>query len=253
MQIKFKEYPHMKPLRMATKDKGFFGGIWLWIMETRRWEITQDWAFSLGDTQHFVIPKGSCVGLIGESGSGKSTFVDILMGLIKPTQGHIEIDKKKLIVDNVSSWWKRIAHVPQSIYLLDDSILENIIFGSPTEKSISHAHIAAKNAELGGLLGSLDNDINTEVGERGALLSGGQRQRIGIARALYRNPELLILDEATSALDVKTEKKVIDNIFSFNENMTIFMVTHRLSSLSRCDFVINIENGRMINMGKYSE
>jgi ATP-binding cassette, subfamily B, bacterial PglK len=215
-----------------------------------RYGTNDDWLFN---DVNFVIPKGSCVGLIGESGSGKSTFVDILMGLIEPTKGHIEIDGKKITTNNVSSWWTMMAHVPQSSYLLDDSILENIILGSSTEKSISDAYTSAENAELGSLLNSLDNGIHTEVGERGALLSGGQCQRISIARALYKNPKLLILDEATSALDVKTEKRVIDNIFSFNENMTIFMVTHRLSSLSRCDFVINIENGKMINMGVYSK
>ena len=214
-----------------------------------RYSDDKPWLF---EDANFNFPKGSCVGLIGESGTGKSAFVDILMGLIEPSKGHIEIDGQKLTINNVSSWWKVISHVPQSVYLLDDTILENIIFGSQVERSQFKASISAENAQLKSLLESLDNGIYTKIGERGALLSGGQRQRIGIARALYRNPELLILDEATSALDEQTEKKVIENIFSINKNMTIFMVTHRLSSLSRCDFVINIENGRMINMGKYS-
>jgi ATP-binding cassette, subfamily B, bacterial PglK len=207
------------------------------------------WLF---EDANFEFSKGSSVGLIGESGSGKSAFIDILMGLIDPVKGHIEIDEKKITNNNLFSWWRKIAHVPQNVFLIDDSILENIFFASTSKKSISNAVIAAENAQLKDLIDSLDDGIDTKVGERGSLLSGGQRQRIGIARALYRNPELLILDEATSSLDEQTEKKVIENIFAINPNMTIFMVTHKLSSLSRCDFVMNIENGRMTDIGKYS-
>lgn len=207
------------------------------------------WLF---EDANFEFSKGSSIGLIGESGSGKSAFIDILMGLIDPVKGHIEIDEKKITNNNLFSWWRKIAHVPQNVFLIDDSILENIFFASTSKKSISNAVIAAENAQLKDLIDSLDDGIDTKVGERGSLLSGGQRQRIGIARALYRNPELLILDEATSSLDEQTEKKVIENIFAINPNMTIFMVTHQLSLLSRCDFVMNIENGRMINIGKYS-
>ena len=212
-----------------------------------RYKDDNPWLF---EDVNFSFPKGSCIGLVGESGSGKSAFVDILMGLIEPSKGEVVIDGKKITNSNVTSWWKKISHVPQNVYLLDDTILENIVFGSSIEKSESRAVIAAEKSELGNLLDGFEDGIETKIGERGSLLSGGQQQIIGIARALYREPQMLILDEATSALDTETEEKVIENIFTLNENMTIFMVTHRLSSLSRCDFVIKIEDGKMKTLAK---
>lgn len=196
------------------------------------------------------IRKNSITGFIGESGSGKSTIADLLMGLLIVNSGKILVDNVD-IYSNIISWQKNIGYVPQSIYLLDDSILNNIAFGVSDEK-ISHERIinAIRIAQLEDFISNLPQGLNTNIGESGAKLSGGQRQRIGIARALYNNPDVLIFDEATSALDSKTESAVMDGIYSI-KNKTIIIIAHRVSTLSRCDTVYSIESGKALKKEIY--
>jgi ATP-binding cassette, subfamily B, bacterial PglK len=192
---------------------------------------------------NFEIPKGSFVGILGPSGAGKTTFVDILLGLLPPCGGRILVDGVN-IYENISSWLYNIAYVPQSIYLVDGTIRENIALGVQ-EKSISDERVqeVLKMAELYDFVQSLPGKENTRVGERGAMLSGGQKQRIGIARALYSTPEVLVLDEATSALDNETEKAITETILKLKGKITIISIAHRLSTLEECDFRIRFENG----------
>lgn len=191
----------------------------------------------------FVIPKGAFVGIIGASGAGKTTFVDILLGLIRPNAGNIFVDNVD-IHNNIRGWQANLAYVPQSIYLIDGTIKENIALGVP-EDEVDHELIdkVLHMAELYDFIYSQPDNINTSVGERGVKLSGGQRQRIGIARALYQKPEVLILDEATSALDNETEKSITDTILKLKGKITIIAIAHRTSTLEQCDFKVKFENG----------
>jgi len=192
----------------------------------------------------FTIPKGKFVGIVGPSGAGKTTFVDLLLGLLEPTVGRILIDGSD-IQDKTRAWQANLAYVPQNIYLIDGTIRENIALGIP-EKEIDDARIAhvLQMAELYDFVQSLSNGIHTNVGERGVKLSGGQRQRIGIARALYYKPEVLILDEATSALDYETEKSITDTILKLKGRITIVAIAHRISTLEACDFKVRFEDGK---------
>ena len=194
----------------------------------------------------FKINKGSRVGLVGPTGSGKSTILDLLMGLLQPTDGHLFIDETKINNTNSLEWQRKIAHVPQNIYLSDSSISENIALGVE-EKDINYDRIklVSRAASLYDFIVSLPNGFNTIVGERGTKLSGGQRQRIAIARALYRDAEFLVFDEGTSSLDLETEKKVMESIENFNPLLTIVMVAHRLTTLKNCEKIIEIENGQI--------
>ncbi|WP_417252347.1 ABC transporter ATP-binding protein [Castellaniella sp.] len=200
------------------------------------------------------IPKGSRVGFIGITGSGKSTLLDIVMGLLIPTEGAIWIDDAPLGLGTQRSWQRRIAHVPQSIYLSDASIAENIAFGVPL-LLIDHARVqqAAARAQIDRTIEALPEGYLTQVGERGVRLSGGQRQRIGIARALYRQAEVLILDEATSALDTETERAVMDGIDSLGSGLTVLIIAHRLSTLRRCDQVVRLDAGCIASVGSYQD
>lgn len=200
------------------------------------------------------IPKGSVVGIVGSTGSGKSTFLDIFMGLLAPTEGKVSVDGRNLVKSTILGWQKHIAHVPQDIYLSDNTIAENIAFGIPinlidSEKLLQSAKLAGVN-----LFVKNKKDLYmTIVGERGVRLSGGEKQRIGIARALYRDLDVLVLDEATSALDNKTEKFVIDSILKSKSNLTILMVAHRLTTLKNCDFVLEFKDGTLVFNGTYEE
>lgn len=191
------------------------------------------------------INKGETIGIIGESGSGKSTFVDLLIGLHKPTSGSILIDNKSEI-QLKQSWRNNIGYVSQSIYLMDDSILNNIALGV-SENMIDRVRInqLIKDVQLEKFVANLKLGIETKVGERGVQLSGGQRQRIGLARALYNNPEILILDEATSALDTDTEIEVMTSINNLKGKKTIVIIAHRKSTLEKCDFIYEITNSRI--------
>ena len=191
------------------------------------------------------INKGERVGIKGETGSGKSTFIDLIMGLIEPTSGEILIDGKNLSeitnTNLLKDWQSSIAHVPQNIFLADCSIEENIAFGL-TKKDIRKDLLlkSAKQAFIFDYIKNLELGFKTQVGERGVRLSGGQRQRIGIARALYKGCNILIFDEATSALDLETEKLIMETIYSLNKDLTIFIIAHRTSTLDKCDRIIEI-------------
>lgn len=200
------------------------------------------------------IPKGSRVGIIGVTGSGKSTFLDLLMGLLSPTEGQIMVDEAILDKDKIYAWQKIIAHVPQHIYLADSTIAENIAFGVPI-KDINQELVekSAKDAELHDFISQLSKGYSTNVGERGVRLSGGQRQRIGIARALYKRAEVIIFDEATSALDTLTETAIMNKINRLGEGLTIFVVAHRLTTLKNCDFIVELHRGQISRMGTYEE
>ena len=191
----------------------------------------------------FKIPKGKFIGIIGPSGAGKTTFVDLLLGLLKPSSGSIKVDGTD-ISGNIGGWLDNVSYVPQSIYLIDGTIKENIAFGVlPENIDDQKIEKVLKMAELYDFVQTLDLKENTQCGDKGAKLSGGQRQRIGIARALYQNPTVLILDEATSALDNETEKQITDTINKLKGEITIIAIAHRLSTLESCDFKIKFENG----------
>lgn len=190
----------------------------------------------------FSIPKGKFVGVVGPSGAGKTTFVDILLGLLQPSGGAINVDGKN-IFNNIQGWLDNVSYVPQSIYLIDGTIRENIAFGIlPEDIDDERIEKVLKMAELYDFVQSLELKENTQCGDKGAKLSGGQKQRIGIARALYQNPSVLILDEATSALDTETEKQITETINKLKGEITIIAIAHRLSTLENCDFKIKFEN-----------
>ena len=198
------------------------------------------------------ICKGARIGLIGTTGSGKSTFLDLLMGLITPSAGAIYIDDLPLREFNRSAWQKKIAHVPQSIFLTDASIAENIAFGESQESlNFKRIRLAAERAQIASFIENCPDGYGEVIGERGVRLSGGQRQRIGIARALYKEASLLVLDEATSALDSKTEKDLMNTINSLGNDLTVIMVAHRMSTLQKCDQIIQLEKGVIVKIGKY--
>lgn len=207
------------------------------------------------DQMNFSIEAFSTVGIVGSTGAGKTTVVDLLMGLLHPTGGKILIDEKVLSGQNVISWQTKIGYVPQRIYLSDESVTKNIAFGiAENEIDIERVVEVAKMARLHDFVSKeLPKGYDTIVGERGIRLSGGQCQRIGIARALYRKPAILVLDEATSALDNITESEVLDTIKSLSGKCTILMIAHRLSTITNCDKILFLGNGQVIAEGKYSE
>lgn len=201
-----------------------------------------------------LIEKGSRVGFVGETGSGKSTAIDLLMGLLPVDEGQLIVDGQEIKGPYIKPWQKMIAHVPQSIYLSDSTVAENIAFGvAPDEININRVRKAAQQAHMSEFIESLPNGYDTYVGERGVLLSGGQRQRIGIARALYKQASVLVLDEATSALDNSTENSVMEAIDELDDNLTIILIAHRLSTLRKCHTIFVMDKGTVIAQGKYKD
>ena len=199
------------------------------------------------------VKRGQRVGIIGKSGAGKSTLIDMMLGLIKPISGKIYVDNEEL-KNNIESWQKLIGYVPQDIYLLDDTIRNNIGFGLDT-KDINQENIlkSIKLAKLDEFINSLPEKENTMVGNIGIKVSGGQKQRIGIARALYNNPKILVLDEATSSLDYKNERQIMEEVYDASKQFTLIIVTHRHSSVFNCDIIYLIDKGRIIDKGKYKD
>jgi len=191
---------------------------------------------------NLVIPKNKAVALIGPSGSGKTTLADIILGVLEPSAGDVLVDGVS-VLDKMSAWHRKLGYIPQTIYLLDDTIRRNIAFAIPDEEiDEERLQKAIEEAQLADFISTLEKGLDTEIGEQGIRLSGGQRQRIGIARALYTNPEVLVLDEATSALDNETEKAVMDAIDSLNGRKTLIIIAHRLSTIENCNIIYEIHD-----------
>jgi ABC-type multidrug transport system fused ATPase/permease subunit len=198
-----------------------------------------------------MIMKGSRSGFVGPTGSGKSTLIDLLMGLLQPSEGTIKIDNVQVSKENQHSWRARIAHVPQLIFLADDTITANIAFGISSDKIDMHrVREAARQAQISTVIETWENQYDTFVGERGIRLSGGQRQRIGIARALYKRADVIVFDEATSALDNETEEAVMNAIDTIGRDITILIVAHRISTLRNCDQIFEVSSRGVKSVGK---
>ena len=193
----------------------------------------------------FTIEKGEICVIVGPSGAGKTTAVDILLGLLEPQKGMACSDNVD-IKEGYGSWLSHLAYIPQMIYMLDDTIRANVAFGF-TKEQIEDEQVwrALDEAQLGDFIRTLPEGLDTTIGERGVRLSGGQRQRIGIARALYTDPELLIFDEATSALDNETEAAIMESINSLHGKKTMIIIAHRLTTIKECDIVYRVENGKI--------
>lgn len=206
------------------------------------------------DGLSLMVPANSVVGLVGASGSGKSTTIDLMLGLIDAQHGLLQVDGEPVSKERLRSWQNALGYVPQSIFLADATIAENIAFGVPPEE-VDSAKVAraAKMAHLDEFVATLPQGLATRVGERGVQLSGGQRQRIGIARALYGDAEVLVLDEATNALDGITEKQVMDAIHDFAGQKTIIIIAHRLATVRQCDTIFLLEAGKVVDQGSYTE
>ena len=201
-----------------------------------------------------VIGKGERIGFIGKTGSGKSTLIDLIMGLLEPRFGTICIDGVPVDDRTRADWQGQIAHVPQFIFLADASVAANIAFGEPPEQvDMMRVRAAARSARLDSVIADLPNGYETPIGERGVRLSGGQRQRLGLARALYKDASVLVLDEATSALDDQTEAEVIRALSGADRKRTILMIAHRLSTLAGCDRIVRIDSGRICEIGTFEE
>jgi ATP-binding cassette, subfamily B, bacterial PglK len=203
---------------------------------------------------NLTIQRGSRVGLVGTTGSGKSTTLDLLMGLLKPTEGKFLIDGKPLEEKDTRSWQKTIAHVPQSIFLSDSTIAENIAFGIPIKKiDMKRVKHAARRAQIASFIEGRTEGYEAIVGEHGIRLSGGQRQRIGIARALYKQANVLVFDEATSALDNTTEQSLMKALEGLSRDLTILLIAHRITSLKYCDAIVELEHGKVVAQGTYEQ
>ncbi len=200
------------------------------------------------------IPIGSRIGMVGSTGSGKSTALDLMMGLLDPTEGSVLIDGEPITGGKLRAWQRTLAHVPQSIFLADTSWTENIAFGVEPDR-INHDRVrdVARQAQISEFIESGPEGYDAVIGERGIKLSGGQRQRIGIARALYKRATVLVFDEATSALDNTTEQSVMDSIDALDRDLTILIVAHRLTTVQRCDSIVELEEGRIVAQGTYDE
>jgi ABC-type multidrug transport system fused ATPase/permease subunit len=206
------------------------------------------------DNFNLKIRRGTRVGLVGMTGSGKSTTLDLLMGLLVPTEGDLLVDGNPVVGDRVRAWQRTIAHVPQSIFLADASLAENIAFGVPRDAiDLDKVKQAARQAQIADFIEGRPEGYKAAVGERGIRLSGGQRQRIGIARALYKQASVLVFDEATSALDNATEQSVMDAIEGLDRDLTIVLIAHRLSTVQRCDSIVELAHGRVVAEGTYEQ
>jgi ATP-binding cassette subfamily B protein len=233
------------PARLPLNEEIRFAGVRF------RYGLDAPWAI---DGLDLRIARGARIGVVGGTGSGKSTTMDLLMGLLRPVEGEIRIDGVPLGDANVRAWQRNIAHVPQAIYLADASMAENIAFGVARDRiDMERVRDAARRAQIAEHIEARPGGYDAMVGERGVRLSGGQRQRIGIARALYKQAGVLVLDEATSALDNVTERSVMEAIENLDRNLTILIIAHRLTTVRRCDSIVQIEAGRVAAIGSYEE
>lgn len=211
-----------------------------------KYRVNTPWAIS---DVNLKIPKGYKVGFIGTTGSGKTTLLDLIMGLLLPTSGKILVDGKELKGAYLSSWQRSVAHVPQNIFLTDSSFFENIAFGMPRSAvDLSRVEDAARQANISDFIEAQEDGYESRVGERGIRLSGGQRQRIAIARAFYKQANILVLDEATSALDNETEGNVMSSINAIDRTYTVLIIAHRTTTLQGCDMVVELKNGKLVNI-----
>jgi ATP-binding cassette, subfamily B, bacterial PglK len=218
-----------------------------------RFRYTSDGPWVL-DGFNLNILKGTRVGFVGNTGSGKSTTLDLLMGLLMPTEGEFLVDGHPISGNRVMAWQRSIAHVPQNIYLGDSTLAENIAFGVPPDTiDMDRVQQAARQAQIADFIESSPRGYQAYVGERGIRLSGGQRQRIGIARALYKQASILVFDEATSALDNVTEQSVMDAIKELSSDLTILLIAHRISTVRRCDTIVELEHGQVVAQGTYEQ
>jgi ATP-binding cassette subfamily B protein len=215
-----------------------------------RYSSQAPWVLAGVDLQ---IVRGSQVGFIGATGSGKTTLLDIVMGLLAPTSGSLDVDGTIINASNWRAWQVHIAHVPQTIFLADTTIADNIAFGVPREQ-VDHERLrhAASQARIAETIESWHHGYDTLVGERGVRLSGGQRQRVGIARALYKQADVIVFDEATSALDDDTERAVMEAVDSLGEDLTILIVAHRITTLKNCDQIVELRGGVVHRVGTYA-
>ena len=237
----------LKPLKNSSKENEIF---FQNKIEFKQVNFNYDGSkINILNDINFQINKNEFIGIIGETGSGKSTLIDLLTGLIKPVSGSIEVDGNS-ISKNPNSWIEKIGYVPQNVYLTDDTIEKNISFGYDKDMSNEEMEKAIKNAQLTKFIASLKDGIKTKVGERAVKISGGERQRIGIARALYRNPDILLFDEATSALDIETENSFFNTLNSLKKKKTIIFITHRRNNLGFFNQVFLIKNTNLINQIK---
>jgi ATP-binding cassette subfamily C protein len=201
-----------------------------------------------------TIARGESIAFVGASGAGKTTMVDLLIGLLEPTAGHLEVDGEPLVGDQLIAWRRKVGYIPQQVYLCDDSVLRNVAFGlEDSEIDRARVESVVDSARLRDVVASLPDGLDTFVGERGVRLSGGQRQRIGIARALYLDPRVLVLDEATSSLDGKTEQEIVDAIEQVRAGRTLMVIAHRLSTVRRCDRVVFLKDGEVVQIGSWDE
>jgi ATP-binding cassette subfamily B protein len=201
-----------------------------------------------------IIKKGTQIGFVGTTGCGKSTLLDVIMGLLQPSSGTLEIDGVSLTLENNRNWQAQIAHVPQSIFMADCSIEENIAFGVPKDQiNQEKVRFAAQQAQIAVEIEAMPRKYQTIVGERGVQLSGGQRQRIGIARALYVEAKVIVFDEATSALDFETEQSVINAVENVSKELTFLIIAHRLSTLKNCSQIVELSDGKISRVGSYAE
>ena len=210
--------------------------------------------FSLKDIK-LTIPVRKTIGLVGATGSGKTTIADIILGLLDAQKGTLEIDNNVISKKNIKNWQRLIGYVPQNIFLTDDTVASNIAFGVDPNNIVPQSiERASKIANLHNfVINELPEQYNTVIGERGIRLSGGQRQRIGIARALYHDPKILILDEATSALDNNTEEVVMEAINKLSNNITIILIAHRLNTVKNCDIIFKFDKGQLVDQGSFNE
>jgi len=253
------EYSQATPVRQSTKDAtashrgAQSSGLGKPLIALRN--VSFRYKAEAPEVLHNInleIACGARIGFIGKTGSGKSTLIDLIMGLLAPSVGQIEIDGLPLDTHNRRAWQHRIAHVPQAIYLSDTSIAENIAFGVPTAQiDMGRVKMAGIKAQLDEFIEAQPQQYQTRVGERGVRLSGGQRQRIGLARALYKQADVLVLDEATSALDDATEKSVMSAIKALGDELTVLMIAHRVSTLRDCDQIVELGNTSVLRVGSY--
>ena len=203
---------------------------------------------------NLTISKGSRIGFIGTTGSGKSTLLDIVMGLLQPTDGKLKIDCQEVTIANCRAWQAHIAHVPQVIFLIDSTIEENIALGIPKDQIDKHrVRQSAKVAQISDSIEKLPNQYQTLVGERGIRLSGGQRQRLGIARAIYKQADVIIFDEASSALDNETEYALMQAIDNLSPDLTILIIAHRVTTLKNCSEIVELSGGKIHRISSYQD